>query len=200
MEFLSILEMIGTVAFAMSGALKAIEKDLDIYGIAIFAITTAVGGGMIRDVLINKALPVALANPIYVIISILSALGVIFFYKGISNLGNILLIFDAIGLGAFTALGAEVGIESGLQQPFVIITLSILTGTGGGTLRDVFAGEIPVFFRKGFYALAALIGSVVFILLYEPMGNITALYASFAVTVMTRITLMQKDIKLKKEL
>lgn len=200
MELLSILEFIGTVAFAMSGAVKAIDKELDYYGVAVLAITTAVGGGVIRDVLINKALPSALANPLYALVSIASAIVVIIFYKKIDQDSKLFLISDALGLGAFTALSADVIIEAGLREPFIIITLAVLSGTGGGTLRDVFAGEIPEFFKGGFYALAALVGAVVFFFFYEPFGNYTALYASFAATVIIRIYFMQKNIKLKKEL
>ena len=131
MEFISIVELIGTVAFAVSGALMAIEKELDYYGIAFFAIITAVGGGIIRDMLINENLPAALENPLYVIISIAAAAGVILFYRKIKLYTNILMIFDAVGLAAFTAIGAEVAIKNNLDMPFVIITLALLTGTGG---------------------------------------------------------------------
>lgn len=199
MEFISVVELIGTVAFAVSGALVAINKELDYYGIAIFAITTAVGGGIIRDILINENLPAALENPMYVLISIGSAALVILFYKKITQYTNVLQIFDAVGLAAFTAIGAEVAIHNSLELPFVIITLAVLTGTGGGILRDVFAKEIPFVFRKEIYAVASIIGAVSFIIIGEFSGNNTiALYSCFGITLTIRLGCMKKDIHLKK--
>lgn len=199
MEFISVVELIGTVAFAMSGALVAIDKELDYYGIAFFAIITAVGGGIIRDMMIDERLPAALENPIYVLISIGSAALVILFYKKIILYTNVLQVFDAIGLAAFTAIGAEVAIQNSLNMPFVIITLALLTGTGGGILRDVFAKEIPFVFRKEVYAVASIIGAVCFIINRELSGNNTvALYSCFAITLMIRLGCMKKDIHLKK--
>lgn len=199
MEFISVVELVGTVAFAVSGALVAIEKDLDYYGIAFFAIITAVGGGLIRDMMINSPLPAALENPLYVIISILSAAAVIAFYRKIVLYTNLLLIFDAIGLAAFTAIGAEVAVTNGLDLPFVIITLALLTGTGGGVLRDVFAKEIPFVFRKEVYALASIIGAVFFIIIARFSGNNTlALYSCFGVTLFIRLICMKKDVHLKR--
>lgn len=199
MEFISVVELIGTVAFAVSGALLAIEKELDYYGITFFAIITAVGGGIIRDMLINEPLPAALENPIYVIISIVSTVAVIAFYRKIVLYTNLLQIFDAIGLAAFTAIGAEVAIKNDLDLPFVIITLALLTGTGGGILRDVFAKEIPFVFRKEIYAMASIIGAVCFIIIDRLLGNNTvALYSCFGITLIIRLACMKKDVHLKK--
>jgi uncharacterized membrane protein YeiH len=199
MEFISVVELIGTVAFAASGALIAIEKELDHYGIIFFAIITAVGGGVIRDMLINEPLPAALANPVYVIISIVSAVVVILFYRRVVPYSNILQIFDAIGLAAFTAIGAEVAILNNIDLPFVIITLALLTGTGGGILRDVFAQEIPFVFRKEIYAVASITGAIFFIMIDELTGNNTvALYSCFMITLVIRLVCMKKDIHLKK--
>ncbi|MGP3779002.1 trimeric intracellular cation channel family protein [Halanaerobium saccharolyticum] len=198
MEFISIVDIIGTIAFAMSGALRAIEKEMDYYGIAVFGITTAVAGGTIRDILINKDLPVSLANPIYLIISILAAFFVILFYKKIIRFNQILNIFDAVGLAAFTAIGSEVAVNNGYTQPFIIIVLAVMTGTGGGTLRDLFANEIPYVFHKEVYAVAAVIGSIFFIITYQTVGNKAALYTAFAVTFLIRLFCMKKDIHLKR--
>lgn len=199
MEFISVVELIGTVAFAVSGALVAIDKELDYYGIAFFAIITAVGGGILRDMLINAPLPAAFENPMYVVISLVSAAAVILFYRKIILYTNILQIFDAVGLAAFTAIGAEVAVNSGLDLPFVVITLALLTGTGGGILRDVFAKEIPFVFRKEIYAVASIIGAVCFIIIGELSGNNTvALYSCFGITLIIRLACMKKDVHLKK--
>lgn len=199
MEFISVVELIGTVAFAVSGALLAIEKELDYYGIVFFAIITAVGGGIIRDVMINDSLPAALENPLYVLVGIASAALAILFYRKIIRYTNFLQIFDAIGLAAFTAIGAEVAILNKLELPFVIITLALLTGTGGGVLRDVFAKEIPFVFRKEIYAVASIIGAVCYIIIGELSGNNTiALYSCFGITLLIRLGCMKKDVHLKK--
>jgi len=133
MELLSIMELVGTVAFAVSGGIVAIEKGLDYYGITFLAIITAVGGGVIRDIIINVDLPVALANPIYVIISIISAFVVIGFYRHIVKHKKTLVFCDAVGLAAFTAIGAEVAVnnflklEDMLLEPSKFKTHSLIT-------------------------------------------------------------------------
>ncbi len=196
MEFISVVELIGTVAFAITGALVAIDKDLDYYGIIALAIITAIGGGIVRDVLIGLELPVSLENPVYAIISTASAAVVIMLNKKIQRYNNIIQFFDAIGLAAFTAIGAEVAVTNGLYQPFVIVTLAVLTGTGGGMMRDVFAHEIPFVFHKEVYAVACIIGSVIFIFLYGSFGNSVALYSCFTVTLLIRLYCMRKGIQL----
>lgn len=198
MKFISLLEIIGTIAFAISGALLAIKKDMDYYGIVFSAIITSVGGGIVRDILINKDLPSALSNPIFIIISIISALLTIIFYKKIIHLNKLLLISDAIGLGAFTAIGAQVAITNQIYHPIVIIILALLTGTGGGAIRDVFAKEIPYVFHKEVYAVASLLGSIFYIILNKYMGNKIALYGCFAITLIIRIFCLKKNIHLKK--
>jgi uncharacterized membrane protein YeiH len=199
MELISILELVGTVAFAVSGALLAIDKELDYYGIAFLAIITAVGGGIFRDVLINDNLPAALENPLFAIISILSAAATVLFYSKIIKYANVLQFFDAVGLGAFTAIGANVAVQSGLDMPFVIITLALLTGTGGGALRDVFAKEIPFVFRKEIYAVAAVVGAIFYIIINARLGNtMVALYTCFFGTLAIRLCSMKFNLHLKK--
>ncbi len=198
MEFISIVEIIGTIAFAISGALIAIEKDLDYYGIGIFAITTSVGGGIVRDLLIDRPLPASLENPLYALISLLSAGFVILFYTHISKLVKKLQFFDAIGLGAFTAIGAEVAVRMGFQQWFVVVTLAVLTGTGGGLIRDVFAREIPYVFRKEVYAMASILGAILYIIVFRLAGSQVALYSCFLATTLIRLYCMEKDVHLLK--
>ncbi|WP_027399726.1 trimeric intracellular cation channel family protein [Anaerovorax odorimutans] len=198
MYFISGVELIGTVAFAVTGALVAIEKNLDYYGIAFFSAVTAVGGGIVRDMMINKDLSTALENPVYVILSLISAIFVIVFYKKINKLNNIIQFFDAVGLAAFTAIGAEVAVKNNLDMPFVVVTLSLLTGTGGGILRDVFAIKIPFVFKKEIYAVASIIGAICFIFIYLYLGNTIALYSCFGITLIIRLICIKKDIHLKK--
>lgn len=188
MQFISIMEIIGTVAFAVSGALVAIEKELDHYGIIFFAIITAVGGGIIRDVLIDLPLPVALSNPLYVLISIGTGIVIIVFYRRLVRYQNILQFFDAIGLAAFTAIGAQAALIHDVYTPFVVITLAVLTGTGGGSLRDVFAKDIPFVFRKEVYAAASIAGAIVFIAAFYIFQQMRlSMYICFGVTLAIRL-------------
>jgi len=198
MEFISAIEIIGTVAFAVSGALVAIDRELDYYGIVFLAIITAVGGGIVRDILIDASLPVALDNPVYAIISIISAVLVIIFYRQFVRLAKVIQLFDAVGLAAFTAIGAQVAVANDLFQPFIVITLAVLTGTGGGVLRDVFAKEIPFVFREEIYAVASIMGATLFIAVFDSAGSEPALYACFAVTLVIRLFCMKKNVHLKK--
>jgi uncharacterized membrane protein YeiH len=195
---MSVMELIGTVAFAISGAIVAIKKGLDYFGIVFLAIITAVGGGIIRDTIINVDLPVALANPIYVIVSIISAAFTILFYKHILLQKRALVFFDAVGLAAFAAIGAEVALKNGFEMPFVIIVFALLTGTGGGTLRDVFAREIPFIFVKEIYAVAAIAGGIAYIIALRFVPSIVAMYICFGVTLLLRLIAIKKNIHLKK--
>ena len=198
MHILEIVEILGTIAFAMSGALVAIDKDLDYYGIAIFAIVTATGGGIIRDLLISKSVPSSLENPFFALISIVSAAIVIFFYNRVtnSNTRKIIQYLDAAGLASFTAIGARVAMFNGFDQPYIIITFAVLTGTGGGIIRDVFAREIPFVFRKEVYAVASIIGAVVYMIAWKWFGPPAALYSCLAATLFIRIYSMEKDLHL----
>lgn len=187
MSFISLMELIGTIAFAVSGALVAIEKKLDYYGIIFLAIITAVGGGIIRDVIINLPMPAALENPLYVIISIASGVVVILFYKWVNKLQMLINIFDAIGLAAFTAIGAKAALSNDVYTPFVVITLALLTGTGGGILRDVFVKEIPFVFRKEVYAVASIAGAVAFLVSYMYLNLNLTMYICFGTTLVIRL-------------
>ncbi len=187
MSFISLMELIGTVAFAVSGALVAIEKKLDIYGVTFLAIITAVGGGIIRDVIINLPLPVALADPVYVIICVATAAVVICFHKWVKKANGLIVIFDAVGLAAFTAIGAKAALSNDVYTPFVVITLALLTGTGGGVLRDLFAREIPFVFRKEVYATACIAGALAFLMAYPYVGVNGAMYICFGLTLVIRL-------------
>lgn len=214
MEFISLMEIIGTVAFAASGALVAIEKELDYYGIIFFAIITAAGGGIVRDMLINLDLPAALENPLYVLISIGTAALVILLRsirrcrseafivrlcKKMVQYGNIIQFFDAVGLAAFTAIGAQAALVHHVYTPFVVLTLAVLTGTGGGVLRDVFAKEIPFVFRKEIYAVASILGAGVFMGAFYFLGKVQiSMYICFGITLAVRLVAVKFNLHLAK--
>lgn len=198
MEFISFMEIIGTVAFAITGALVAIEKNLDYYGICFLAIITAVGGGIVRDMIIDLEIPVSLDNPIYVIISIITAVVVIVFYKRIINLDRLITLCDALGLAAFTAIGSAAATSHGYEQVFIIITLAMLTGTGGGTIRDICAREVPFVFEKEVYAVASLLGAIAYAASYQWATQSVAMYISFSVTFAIRMVSIKCNIHLGK--
>lgn len=157
------------------------------------------GGGIIRDVLIDLPLPVALENPLYVLISVGTAALVILFYKKFVKHQNIVLFFDAIGLAAFTAIGAEAALKNDVYTAFVVITLAILTGTGGGILRDVFAKEIPFVFRKEVYAVASIAGAGAFMGAFYLFKEVRlSMYICFGVTLAIRLIAIKMNWHLAK--
>lgn len=198
MEFISLMEIIGTVAFAITGALVAIEKDLDYYGICFLAIITAVGGGIVRDIIIDLKIPVSLDNPFYVIISLITALAVIVFYSHIHYLDRLITLCDALGLAAFTAIGSASATTHGLYGPFIIITLAMLTGTGGDTIRDICAGKVPFVFEKEVYAVASLLGAIGYIISYKNKHQLIAMYISFGITFCVRMFCVKRNVHLGK--
>lgn len=196
--FLTVMEWIGTVAFAVSGAVVAIRHDLDYYGIGFLAIITAVGGGIVRDVLVNRNLPASLADPTYAIASIATAALVIFFYKRIERIGHIVSIADAIGLAAFTAVGCRVAVVTMHPKLFVIMTMGVLTGTFGGVLRDVFVQEVPYCFRREVYAVASIIGATAFYMSYNYTGLTGAMISCFIITLIVRLYAIFNNLHLGK--
>ncbi|MFD0860850.1 trimeric intracellular cation channel family protein [Sungkyunkwania multivorans] len=160
------LDILGTIAFAISGVMTALNKRLDPFGIFIIAFVTAVGGGTLRDVLIGQT-PVSWMEDLTVVYVIsASVIFAVLLRKKLSYLSKSLFLFDTIGLGVFTLIGIEKGIASGLS-PIISIALGAMTGTFGGVIRDILCNEIPVIFRKEVYAMACVAGGFSFFLLKE---------------------------------
>ncbi|MBA5793987.1 trimeric intracellular cation channel family protein [Flavobacterium sp. xlx-214] len=160
----SILGILGTVAFAISGALAGIEKRLDFFGVFIIALVTSIGGGTLRDLLIGNT-PVAwLQNLETFYIVILSTIVAIVFRQKLGVFRTSLFLFDTIGIGIFTIIGIEKGLSIHLS-PIVCIILGTTAACFGGVTRDILCNEIPVIFRKEIYATACLIGGVMFFIL-----------------------------------
>jgi uncharacterized membrane protein YeiH len=164
MDFIFILEIAGTFAFAVSGALAAMDKKLDPFGVIIIAFVTAIGGGTIRDVLIGD-LPVSwLLNQTGIIVIIVAVIIALLFSAPLRKLSHLLFIFDAAGLGLFTLIGIEKGIAHGFS-PGICIALGTITGSFGGVLRDVLLNNVPLIFQKEIYASACIIGGIVYFVL-----------------------------------
>ena len=182
----TILELLGTAAFAVSGAMVGIRKKMDLLGIAVLGMTTAVGGGIIRDVIIGETPPMAFRHPIYALMSLVISL--IVFIPPIRNRihteSMIMSFIDAVGLGVFTVTGVMAG--SDFDNVFLQVFLGTVTGVGGGVLRDIFAMEKPTIFVKHFYAVASILGALLCCLL-APLGENIAMIAGIVLVVVLRV-------------
>ena len=155
-----IFDFIGTLAFAISGIRLASAKHFDLFGAYVVGVTTAIGGGTMRDVLLGQS-PFWMSNSFYLICSAIALAWVIIFRKLLVRQNNTWFLFDTIGLALFTVTGVEKTITAGF--PFwTAIIMGTLTGAGGGVLRDVFINEEPLIFRKEIYALACVLGGIAY--------------------------------------
>jgi uncharacterized membrane protein YeiH len=191
---LFLLEMIGTIAFAISGAVVGIQKKMDIFGVAILAMTTAVGGGIIRDVILNVTPPAAFRNPVCTLAAI--AVGIIVFYfvkhhfqpHRLTFYEKLLLVMDSIGLGIFTVIGVETAyLRAANVNVYLAVFVGVITGVGGGVMRDTFAGNTPYIFTKHFYACASLIGAVICALSWTWLGQTGAMLTGAVVILILRL-------------
>ncbi len=190
-----IIEIVGTIAFAISGAMVGINKKMDIFGVCVLGGTTAVGGGMIRDVSLGM-IPNSLLNPVYIEVSIITTLVVFFvvYFRTVQSktrykvvYDNIFMAMDSLGLGIFTAVGVSKGISSGyIESTTLLVFLGTITGVGGGLLRDVMAGVRPYILTKHIYACASIIGAFVYIWTYIAVGEIFAMFCCTVVVVVIR--------------
>lgn len=161
-----LLDIIGTMAFAMSGALTAMNKKMDPFGVFIIAFVTAVGGGTLRDILIGRTPVGWMLDLKYVYVIIIGFIMAIIFRKKFDRLRTSLFLFDTIGLGVFTLIGLEKGINIGLH-PVICVALGTMTACFGGVIRDILCTEIPVIFRREIYATICILGGIVFFILRE---------------------------------
>ncbi len=165
-HFLHIIDILGTIAFAVSGAFLAMEKKLDPFGVLVLAFVTAIGGGTLRDILIGN-LPVSwLRNEIASIVIFSAAVVTMLFGRYLKKFTTTLFLFDAVGLGLFTLVGIKLGIEKDFSVG-ICITLGTITACFGGVVRDVLLNNIPLLFRKEIYAMACIAGGAVFFLMRE---------------------------------
>ena len=155
---LIVLDMLGIFVFAISGALVAVRKELDIFGVLVLAGTTGLGGGFIRDVLIGAVPPAALADWRYLLVPLVAGLATFFFHPAIGRMERLVNVFDAAGLGLFCVTGALKALAFGLG-PVPAALMGMLTAIGGGVARDLLAGRVPVVLRSEIYATPALVGA-----------------------------------------
>ena len=163
-------ELLGDVVFAISGANVAAEKKMDIFGCAILAFATTIGGGTLRDMMLGIT-PVSWTRDLYTIQAIFLGIVCAYFLKGkMKNITNIIFLFDTIGIALFTIIGIEKALSVQVQ-PIVALMMGISTAVFGGMLRDVLAGEIPLVLRKEVYATACLAGGILYIILKKTNIN-----------------------------
>jgi uncharacterized membrane protein YeiH len=166
---LLVLDLVGTFVFALSGATAGIRRRVDLFGVLVLSFAAANAGGMTRDVLIGAVPPAAITDWRYLAVSLLAGLITFYWNADVSRLQSAVLIFDAMGLATFAVSGAQKALVHGLE-PVMAALLGMLTGIGGGMLRDVLLAEIPTVLRAEIYATAALAGAAVVV-----AGNLLAL-------------------------
>jgi len=198
MDLIYVFDIIGTFAFAISGALVASKKDFDLFGVVIIAFVTAVGGGMTRDVLIN-AHPINWIGDLNYIWTILAAVVFTFLFKSkIAPLSKTMFLFDTIGIGVFTLLGTQKGLSYNLH-PFIAVVMGMVSSVIGGVIRDVLTNEVPLIFKKEIYASACLAGGTMYLVTnhFELAENIQYI-ATIVTVIVIRLLAVKFHLKLPK--
>ncbi len=196
-ELIFYFDIFGTISFAVAASLMAHKKNLDPFGILVISVITSVGGGTLRDILLRNYPIFWIDNIIYLIVIIISSVLTQIFIKYISRISNILLIFDAIGIGVFTVIGIKISLNFYLH-PLISITMGTITAVFGGLIRDVLYNEIPVILHKEVYATLCILGGAVFFILkylHVPVEINYAVSMLFIIT--TRIVAIKYNLSLR---
>ena len=192
--WITILQLIGTVSFAVSGAMTAMRKGMDVLGVVVLGLTTAVGGGILRDVLLGRTPPAIFSDPVTVVAAAVSS--VLVFIPAVRRLllktrriyEMTMRLADSLGLGIFTVIGAQVACAAlGHADWFTIAFFGTITGVGGGVIRDVLAGDLPYIFRKHIYALASLAGALVWVAIHSLWDDTAAMLIGGSLVVVIRL-------------
>ena len=191
-----IMEMIGTVAFAASGAMVGAGRGMDIFGVCVLGVVTSVGGGMIRDIVLGIIPPNMFQHPSYTIVATITSC-LVFLVLSVKrrlleghfkeNYDRIMLVMDSIGLGIFTVVGVNTGINNGyMDHTFLLVFLGTITGVGGGLLRDMMAGVPPYIFVRHVYACPSIVGAIACVFIYRSFGAVEAMVGASAVVIVIR--------------
>ncbi|MCX2719990.1 trimeric intracellular cation channel family protein [Lentiprolixibacter aurantiacus] len=190
------LDILGTIAFAISGVLVAMEKRLDVFGVFIVAFVTAVGGGSLRDMLIGNTPVIWMQQSVYAITIIATVIFAIIFQSKLKYFRRSLFLFDTLGIGLYTMVGIEKGLSAGLT-PIMCVALGTMTASFGGVIRDTLCNEIPVIFRKEIYATACILGGFSYFLLRElPIADAYAYMAGLVIVIGIRLLAVRFKIAL----
>ncbi|MDH3997524.1 MAG: trimeric intracellular cation channel family protein [Desulfuromonadales bacterium] len=164
MNILYLLDLIGTAAFAASGAWAGVRKEMDLFGVLVLGLVTAVGGGTLRDLLLGDVPPFSLQNEIYLYLPIIVSFIVFIAHSKFQVIEKPLLYFDAIGLGTFVVIGTSKALS--LEMGFLTaVLMGVMTGTAGGVMRDIFSNQVPLILRREIYASACVVGGTLFVIL-----------------------------------
>lgn len=195
LTFITILDYLGTFAFAISGIRSAASKKFDWFGAYFIGLVTAIGGGTTRDVFLGVT-PFWIIQPSYLVVTGIALLFVIGFGKWVVKLNYTFFIFDAIGLGLFTVVGIDKTLTLGFPM-WVAIIMGMITGTVGGVLRDVLVNQVPLILRKDIYAMAAILGGIVYYFSMKiGVNSITTQIASVISVILIRVIAVQFHIGL----
>ncbi len=189
------IELLGTAAFAVSGALTAIKKNMDLFGVIALGLTTAVGGGIIRDIILGITPPCTFRNPVYAAVAVFMSLAAFITYifrgkfseKSGRIFNSLMLAADSVGLGAFSVSGVVSAVSAGERGLFLLVFVGVLTAVGGGAMRDIFARDMPYIFRKHVYAAASIAGSLAAALLWKAAGKDAAMLSGMCVVIVIRL-------------
>lgn len=191
------LELVGTVAFAISGALLAINRRCDVFGIIWLALTTAVGGGIIRDVVLGRVPPASFQNPVYIIEALVTTLVILLVTHRYGNPGkvktfnmfsDVYIICDALGLGVYTMSGMNAAIDCGHgHNLFLLLFVGVITGVGGGMIRDMMAGRTPMVLKREIYAIACVVGAICYYFLIMKLERSPAMLIGAAIVTSVRL-------------
>ena len=198
-------DMIGTIAFAVSGALVGVARKMDIFGMAVLALATAIGGGIVRDVLLGYFPPNSLRNVVYVTVVLAVTVIVFLIYNsryrkhamGPRSRASYLLA-DALGLASFTVTGASAGFKLYPELPIFIVLLGTITAVGGGIIRDMLAQRIPSVLKEDVYALPSIIGGIIYYLMVTSSWDSMAVYGAFTVVLVIRLLALKYNWSLPK--
>jgi uncharacterized membrane protein YeiH len=184
-NLIQFLDLFGTMAFAVTGAIKAVEHRLDIFGVIVLAAITGLAGGIIRDVLLGRIPPSGVSELSYVSIAIVTAVSVFYLYPKFKSQMSLFLTFDAVGLGVFTIIGATIALDAYGFNVLLMVFAGMITAIGGGVIRDALVNETPLVFRKELYASISFVGVLLYILLiYEGVSlEISSIICIIFVTV-----------------
>ncbi len=206
MEFLWIFfEIAGTVAFAISGALVGISRRMDIFGILVLALSTAIGGGIIRDVLVGNIPPNSFKTSVYIGLTAVTTLIMFIIYRNQKlrlsskkRFHKVYLLADTLGLASFTVTGTTIGFNSYADFPVFVVTLGLITAVGGGIIRDMLAQRIPSVLQEEIYALPSIIGGVAYYLLACLNYHYIALWSAFIIVFVIRMIGLYYNLNLPK--
>ena len=193
MDLLLLLDLVGTAAFAASGAWSGVKREMDLFGVLVLGLVTATGGGTLRDLLIGDIPPFCLQHESYLYISIAAALAGFFGHRRLNRWQQPLQFFDAIGLGTFVIIGTGKGLTYGLG-PLGAVMMGVMTATAGGALRDLLSGEVPLILRKEIYASACLVGGALLVTLrHTPLSPPLAALVAALTVIAIRLLALRYD-------